>query len=148
MNQVVNEIQITYKNTLHYADRKTISSSESAYSVLKAFYNPETIDHREESWALYMNTGNQVLAVLQISLGGITGTNMDVRVIFQAALKLNATTIVISHNHPSGNLMPSDADRATTKRIEEAAKVLDMRLLDHLIITSGGYRSFADKGDL
>jgi DNA repair protein RadC len=86
------------------------------------------------------------LGVHQISKGGFTGTVVDVRVIFQVALKTCSTSIVAIHNHPSGNLTPSDADHQITMKIKDAGKLLDIHLVDHLIITSESYRSMADEG--
>jgi DNA repair protein RadC len=87
-----------------------------------------------------------VLGYCQISSGGLSGTVADVRIIMQAALKSNACSIILSHNHPSGNLIPSEADKDLTKKIREAGKFLDIPALDHLIITSETYFSFADEG--
>jgi DNA repair protein RadC len=87
-----------------------------------------------------------VLGYCQISAGGLNGTVADVRIIMQTALKSNACSIILSHNHPSGNLVPSEADKDLTKKIREAGKFLDIPALDHLIITSESYFSFADEG--
>jgi DNA repair protein RadC len=86
------------------------------------------------------------LGYCQISAGGLCGTIADVRVIMQTALKACSNSIIISHNHPSGNLTPSEADKDLTRKIREAGKVLDIAVLDHLIITSESYFSFADEG--
>ncbi len=84
----------------------------------------------------------------QISAGGLTGTMADVRMIMQTALKSNSCSIILSHCHPSGNLEPSEADKDLTKKIQEAGKVLDIAVLDHLIITSESYYSFTDEGKM
>jgi DNA repair protein RadC len=105
-------------------------------------------DHVEYFYILLLNRNNQVLGTYQLSKGGFTGTLVDVRVIFQVALKTCATSIVAIHNHPSGSLFPSDADRQITKKIADAGKLLDITLLDHLIISSESYRSMADEGEL
>jgi DNA repair protein RadC len=95
---------------------------------------------------LMMNRQNQILGYHQLSKGGMTGAVVDVRVIFQVALKACATSILVAHNHPSGNLEASDADRKITRQIKEAGVILDIPLLDHLIMTTDSYLSMADEG--
>jgi DNA repair protein RadC len=96
-----------------------------------------------------MNRSNAVLGILSVSKGGISGTVTDVRIIFQAAIKANASGIIVCHNHPSGNAYPSESDRKITQKIKEAGNLMDIQLLDHLIILSvEGYYSFADDGVL
>ena len=97
---------------------------------------------------LLLNRANKVLGIFQASSGGVTGTVADPKLILVAALKSNASSLVISHNHPSGNLKPSRQDEELTMKIKEAAKFLDIRLLDHLIVTPEAYYSFADEGIL
>ena len=94
----------------------------------------------------YLNRANAVLACFQVSTGGITGTVADPRLIFTAALKVNAVSLILAHNHPSGNLFPSTADQELTIKIKEAGKFLEIKLLDHIILSSDGYCSFADEG--
>jgi DNA repair protein RadC len=94
-----------------------------------------------------MNRSNSVLGILEISKGGISGTVTDVRLIFQAAIKANASGIIVCHNHPSGNLNPSESDTKLTQKIKEAGNLMDIQLLDHLILTTDdNYYSFADNG--
>ena len=100
----------------------------------------------EEFWALFLNRQNKVLDSRRISQGGITGTVIDVRLVLQMALEKHATSLIFAHNHPSGNLEASEADRKITKQLKEAGVIMDIPLLDHLIITQGGYFSFADEG--
>lgn len=95
---------------------------------------------------MLLNRANRVLSIAQISQGGISGTVTDVRIILQYALKANASAIVLCHNHPSGNLQPSDADISITSKLKEAAIIHEINLLDHLIITAGNYYSMADMG--
>ena len=98
------------------------------------------------------NTGictNAVLGILSVSKGGISGTVTDIRIIFQSALKSNASGIIVCHNHPSGNMYPSESDRKITQKIKEAGNLMDIQLLDHLIILPiEGFYSFADEGVL
>ncbi len=95
-----------------------------------------------------LNRQNQVLGCHQISKGGMTGTVVDVRVVFQVALKSCATSIILGHNHPSGNLDPSDADKKITRQLSEAGKMLEIPVIDHLILTSDSFFSMADEGYL
>ena len=105
----------------------------------------DDLDYRESFQILLLSRSNTVLGFTEISKGGISGTVTDIRLIFQAALKANSSAIILCHNHPSGNLYPSEADRNITSRIKEAGKVLDITVLDHIILTSDGYYSFADE---
>jgi len=94
-----------------------------------------------------MNRSNSILGLLPISRGGISGTVTDVRVIMQGALKSNASGILLAHNHPSGNITPSESDNKITQKIKEAGIIMDIQLLDHLILsTEGNYYSYADNG--
>ena len=93
-----------------------------------------------------MNRAHRVLGIYELSSGGISGTVADPKLVFMAALKANACCLIISHNHPSGNLKPSQADEALTRKISEAGKLLDIQVIDHVIVTSEGYYSFADEG--
>jgi DNA repair protein RadC len=102
----------------------------------------------EEFWIIYLNNSNKVLSKSQLSKGGITGTLVDVRLVFKAALEMGAVSIILSHNHPSGALQPSEADKQITKKLKLAGESLDIRILDHLIITENHYYSFADEGIL
>lgn len=102
----------------------------------------------EEFWVLHLNRHNKIIHYERISQGGLTGTVIDVRVILKKALEKLATSIIIAHNHPSGNLQASDSDRKITRQLREAAKLMEIPLLDHLIITQTGYYSFADEGIL
>jgi len=107
----------------------------------------DSIEHIEEFKLLLMNRSNSVLGILAVSKGGLSGTVTDVRLIFQGAIKANASGIIVCHNHPSGNLNPSESDTKITRKIKDAGSIMDIQLLDHLIIISdGSYYSFADNG--
>lgn len=122
-----------------------IGSSKDAYH----FFGPSLESKAyEEFWMLMLNRRNQIIKPYRISEGGITGTVADPKKIFKAALENHACSIILCHNHPSGNLNPSAADRKLTTKIKEAAAQLDIQVLDHIIIALGGYYSFADNGDL
>lgn len=104
--------------------------------------------NHEEFWVLYLNNSNKVVYQTPLSKGGLTGTLVDVRILFKIALEHQATGIILSHNHPSGKLEPSEADKRITRKIKEAGQLLDVALLDHVIVTEHGYYSFADEGIL
>lgn len=120
---------------------KKIRCSEDVFN----YFNPlmASVSH-EEFWVLYLNRANGILSHECLSKGGISGTVIDRRILFSHALERKATSIIISHNHPSGNIRPSDADMAITKKISNAGKIMDVDLLDHIIIGGGTYFSFAD----
>ena len=125
------------------ADRSQIASSHDAFDLMKPLMEDlET----EQFWVLYLNNANKVLSKLKISDGGMTATVVDVRLILKHALGLNATALILCHNHPSGTLVPSKADAVITNKIKRAAQCMDIQVLDHLIITDQSYFSFADQG--
>ncbi|PIB33931.1 hypothetical protein BFP72_00030 [Reichenbachiella sp. 5M10] len=119
-----------------------ITQSKDVYQLLR----PHLLDlQHEEFWILYLNRGNRVIKTEQLSTGGVTGTVVDSRMIFKSALESLACSIILIHNHPSGNNTPSEADIQLTKKINEAGKVLDIPVLDHVIFTDHTYFSFADE---
>lgn len=146
--QIVSEIELIYKSKIKTSERPQIKSSKDAYLLLKSSWDQGKIDYFEQFKILFLNHSFKVLGLYEMSSGGITGTIVDLRMIFSAALKANATNIMITHNHPSGNTIPSEADRHMTTKIRQAGELLDIKLLDHLIITSETYYSFADEGAL
>jgi len=142
----VSEIEVTY-NTGNTPKIK-IKSGEDAYNVLLDSWNLNTLELQEEFKVILLNRINEVLGIYPLSKGGITGTVVDQRLIFAVALKCNATGIILCHNHPSGNLKPSDADITLTKRIKKCADFMDITLIDHLIITKNNFYSFSTEGKL
>ena len=123
--------------------REKITSSKDVYEMMK----PCMMDlPHEEFWLLMLNRANSVIKKELISRGGVAGTVVDTKIIFKTAVDNMATSIIICHNHPSGNLKPSEADLKITKNIKEAGKIMDIALLDHLIITENGFYSFVDEG--
>ena len=142
----VSEIEVTY-NTGNTPKIK-IKSGEDAYNVLLDSWNLNTLELQEEFKVILLNRVNEVLGIYPLSKGGITGTVVDQRLIFAVALKCNATGIILCHNHPSGNLKPSDADITLTKRIKKCADFMDITLIDHLIITKNNFYSFSTEGKL
>lgn len=146
MEDIIAEVQITYTHKIKNADRIKITSSEDANKALRTFW--PSFEHIEYVYLLLLNRQNQIIGKFFLAKGGMTGTVVDVRVIFQVALKANATSIMLAHNHPSGNLQASVADRAITQQLKEAGKILDIPLLDHIILTAESYLSLADEGIL
>jgi DNA repair protein RadC len=141
------EVQLIYKSNVKASDRPQVKCSRDAYKIFMENWNPDIIEFVEEFKILLMNRPNAVLGILEISKGGISGTVTDVRVIFQAAIKGNASGIIWAHNHPSGNLNPSESDTRLTQKIKEAGNLMDIQLLDHLILTTDdNFYSFADNG--
>lgn len=127
-------------------ERPQVTSSRDAFNLLCTYLDDKI---REEFYTLYLNAANRLLSIERISHGGMTSTVVDCRLIFKKALSISGVTqIIIAHNHPSGNLSPSDADKRLTEKIKEGGKLLDIKLLDHLIIASNRFYSFADEGIL
>jgi len=122
-------------------DIPSIKSSQDIFNLIKPLLSD--LNH-EEFWILLLNRANKVIARFMVSKGGITGTVTDVRLIFKKAIENWATSIILCHNHPSGSLKPSKEDIVITKKIEEAGKILDIKILDHVIITDKSFFSFAD----
>lgn len=120
-----------------------ITSSKAVFEIMQPIIGE--LPH-EEFWVLYLNNSNKVIYKSQLSKGGITGTIVDVRLIFKTVFEHNATAIILTHNHPSGKLMASEQDIQVTKKIKLAAQQLDVNLLDHIIVTENGFYSFNDEG--
>ena len=123
-------------------ERQRITSSVSVYELMQPIIGD--LEH-EEFWIIYLNNSNKVLHKSQLSKGGITGTLVDVRLVLKNALEVSATGLILVHNHPSGTLSPSDADYSVTKKLDQAALSLDIKVLDHVIVTEKAYFSFADE---
>lgn len=147
-NNIVSEVELTYKNNVPYNQRQKISNSQGAYEILTNLFPENTMDYRETFIVLYLNRANQVLGYSVISQGGTSNTTVDIKMIIQTALLANASCIMLAHNHPSGNVQPSSDDNKITKRIIEAARLFDITVLDHIIITNESYYSFTDNGNI
>ncbi|MGY3055591.1 DNA repair protein RadC [Pedobacter sp. UYEF25] len=142
----VAEIEVSYHPHFKASERPKISSSLVCYEILKHNWNNNTIEYKEDFNILLLNRANNVLGIHQISTGGQAGTVVDPKMIFSVALKAGAASIILSHNHPSGNLNPSEQDRSITGRLVECGKLLDINILDHMIVTKNAYFSFLDEG--
>jgi DNA repair protein RadC len=142
----VTEIQLVYKSKVRPSERPKICTSRDARDVLMGAWDDTKLEFVEQFKVMLMNRANKVLGIFEASTGGVSGTVADPRLIFAAAIKGVASGIIIAHNHPSGNLQPSQADIDLTRKIKEGGKLLEIQLLDHIILTSEGYYSFADEG--
>ena len=140
----VAEIKVSYQPAI--SDRPVMQSSLDAFNFFKGFYMGETICLQEQFSVMYLNRMNRVLGVYIISKGGMTGTVVDIRLILAVALKTAATSIMLCHNHPSGNVKPPHADIELSSKIKDAAQLMEIKLLDHLVIGQYTYYSFADDG--
>ncbi len=145
LNQIA-EVELIYKTKIKASERVKVNTSKDAADLLRKTWDENKIDFVEQCKVLLLTRANKVLGMLEASSGGVTGTVVDPKIIFVAALKANACNIIISHNHPSGNLQPSGADKEITHKIKLAGQYLDIKLFDHIIISSEGYYSFADEG--
>lgn len=131
------------RQTTDPKEKPIITSSRDGFNVIA----PLLVDlQHEEFWILMLNRANQVIRRENISTGGVAGTVVDAKIIFKRALDFSASYLILCHNHPSGNLRPSQADISVTKKLKEAGNVLDIKILDHLIVSDRGYFSFADEG--
>ncbi len=122
--------------------KKKITSSNSVFEIMQPIIGE--LPH-EEFWIVYLNNSNKILQKTQLSKGGITGTLVDVRLVLKNAIQLGAVGIILVHNHPSGTLRPSQSDKQLTQKLKNAGNSLDIKVLDHLIITENAYFSFADE---
>ncbi|NQY04725.1 MAG: DNA repair protein RadC [Flavobacteriaceae bacterium] len=139
---IIAAIELGKRRKSEQATHIKINSSEAVFKLL----NPVFEDlHHEEFWVVYLNNANRVIEKSQLSKGGITGTIVDVRLVLKKALQLGSVNIIISHNHPSGSLKPSVTDIELTRKISIACNSVDIKLLDHVIISKEGYYSFADE---
>lgn len=142
----VAEVELVYKSKVNASKRPQITSSKAAYDLLLKLWEEGKLELVEQFKVLFLNRANKVMSLYNVSSGGITGTVADPRLIYTAALKVNAVSLILSHNHPSGSLKPSRADEELTTKIKGAGQLLDMKVLDHLIVSAEGYYSFADEG--
>lgn len=144
----VAEIQLTYKTKVKPSQRPKITSSKEAYEILLGSWDEDKLEFVEQFKILLLNRANKVLGIYEVSTGGVSGTVADPKLIFAAAINANASAIILSHSHPSGQLKPSQADITLTKRLTEGGRLLEIPVLDHIIVTGEGYYSFADEGVL
>ena len=143
---MVSEVELVYKNKVKPSERPLVKSGKECYQLLLQTWDENKIEFVEQFKVVLMNRAQRVLGIYELSTGGVTGTVADPKLVFTAALKANACNIILTHNHPSGNLKPSRADEELTKKIATGGMYLDIKVIDHIIVTSEGYYSFADEG--
>jgi len=143
---IIPEIDFVYRRKVKISERPMIKTSKDAYDILLRIWDPGKIELQEQFKVILLNAHGRVLGVSDISSGGISGTVVDLRLIFALALKAAAVSIILAHNHPSGNLRPSKADEELTQKMVSGGRILDIKVNDHLIVTPEGYFSFGDMG--
>jgi len=142
------EVSVKYSAKVKPSDRQKITKSNDSINVLKAFYEKlGSIEHREVFTIILLDRGNKILGIVKVAEGSATACVVDVQYILRCAILTNSQALILCHNHPSGEMRPSELDKKVTNRIIEAAKLLDITILDHLIIgVEDNYYSFADEG--
>lgn len=145
-NKIGSEIQIIYSPKLKASQMPMINSPEAAYQIAFEKWDKGMLKFVEQFKVLMLNANSRLIGIYEASRGGISGTVVDPKVIFIAALKSCASCIILIHNHPSGNLKASKADHAITEKIKKGGVLLDIAVIDHLIISEEGYTSFSDEG--
>lgn len=142
----ISEVQLSYTPKFKRSELPMITEAGNAYKILLEHWDLNTINLIEQFYVLLLSRSNKLLGIYEVSKGGFAGTVVDPKIIFIAALKGCASSIILAHNHPSGNLKPSQSDIGITKRLIEAGHLLDIPVVDHLIVTEDGYLSFAEEG--
>lgn len=142
----VSEINVSYRPKVKASERPKVSTSKEVYDILFNNWDLDKMELLEQFKILLLTRANRVIGIYEVSSGGMAGTVADPKLIFSAALKACASSIILSHNHPSGNLKPSQADISLTQKFRTAGSFLDIDVLDHIILTSEGYISFVDEG--
>ncbi|WP_187263771.1 JAB domain-containing protein [Pontibacter beigongshangensis] len=145
LNRVA-EIKLTYRSKVKPSERPQVTCSTDCAEVLRQSWDTGKIEFVEQFKVMLLNRANRVLGIYELSTGGVAGTVADPKLIFAAALKACASSIVLCHNHPSGNTKPSAADLQLTKKMKQGGELLDIVVLDHIILTSETYYSMADEG--
>ncbi|SFB50464.1 JAB domain-containing protein [Algoriphagus aquimarinus] len=144
----VAEIKLSYSANVKISLQPKVESSRQVYEVFAQAWDNDRIEFVEDFKVMLLSRANRVLGIVTISSGGTAGTIVDVKLVYAAAIKSNSSSVILAHNHPSGNLIPSEQDKRLTQRIKQAGLILDIPVLDHVIMTAEGYYSFADEGEL
>lgn len=140
------EIKVSYST--NQTDKVKLKQCDEVFKFILTQWDLDLIEFQEECKVILLNRANFVLGVYNLSKGGVSGTVVDIKIILSVALKCNASSIILAHNHPSGNVQPSEADNGITNKLKNACKLLEIYLLDHLIISKNEYFSFATSGNL
>lgn len=143
------EVTIHYEPQIKASQQPKIACSQDIYKLLiERVFDMKTIQHKEFFYVLLINRSGRLIGVHLVSQGGLNGTIADVRIIMQTAILSNASGIILCHNHPSENTKPSNEDDSITKKVKKACNLMEIRLLDHIIVSSEGYYSYTDEGVL
>jgi DNA repair protein RadC len=145
--RMLHEAQVSFKPGYNLDELEVVSTSTQSANFLRSIWEDDLM-YRERMYILLLNRANKVIGFNLISIGGTTGTVVDLKLIFQCAILTNANSIILAHNHPSGTLYPSNSDIEMTKRIKKAGDVMEIEVLDHIILTQNSYYSFADNSIL
>jgi len=144
----ISEIKVSYHPVIPPVDRHKVTSSSAAFEYLKSIWNDQ-LNWKETFYILYLDRKNSIIGYHLHSIGSDTGTLVSSKQVLSVALKCNACGIILAHNHPSGNLKPSQADLNISRKIKKGGEVLDVEILDHIIICQGdSYYSMSDAGEL
>lgn len=144
----VAQVELVYRNRVKASERPVVHNSDEAYKLLINNWDMNRIELVESFKIILLDRRNSCLGISEISSGGISCSTADPKIIFATALKSRASNLILAHNHPSGNIVPSNSDIAISRKLREAGKVLDINVLDHLIVTPDQYYSFANEGKL
>lgn len=142
----VAEIDIIYRSKVKPSLRPQIKKPGDIYAIARQYWDDNKIEYIEQFKVMFLNRAKRVLGIYEVSSGSVAGTVADPRQVFAAALLVNAVYLALLHNHPSGNLKPSECDKQMTARMQECGRLLDVPVIDHLIITTEGFLSFQDEG--
>ena len=145
---MVSEIELVYRSKIKATQRPTLRSSRDVFDFLLQHWNHDKIELIENAKAIFLSSACKVLGLLDISIGGTTSTIIDPKIVFLPAIKLNANRIILAHNHPSGRVNPSANDLLFTENICKAGMLLEIKIMDHMIISKDTYYSFADEGKI
>lgn len=141
-------VTIGYSHKQKASERTKITNSLDCVRVLREIWNSDNIEFAEDFYVLLLNNANHVLGSYHLASGGQTACIVDIKTVAQVAILGNAKSVILAHNHPSGNITPSSNDREITSRIKSALKMFDISVLDHIILTAESHYSFANEGDL
>ena len=144
----ISELSLSYRPLVKPSERPLVRQAKDVYEILMGFWNMDSIHLHESFCMMLLNNRKRVLGIVQLSTGGMTGVVADTKMVFGVALKACACSIIVAHNHPGGDTAPSEADISVTRKLAAAGKLLDLKLDDHLIVTTEGYFSFAEQGYL
>lgn len=145
-NPEIAEIELVYRGKTKPSERPPVNSSKAAYDLLLNSWDKDKIELQEQFRVMLLDSKSSCLGIATLSTGGLSSCFVDLKHIFALALKANASAIIVAHNHPSGNVTPSQADKSLTARFASAAAVLDIKLQDHIIVSAERYTSFSDEG--